>query len=1327
MLRSKPICALLGVALLSAGSLVHAAAFTPGNLVVYRVGTGTGSLVNTGNPVFLDEYTTGGTLVQSIALPTAAAGAQRACFASGTATSEGALSRSVDGNYLIATCYAATAATSLSATTGAAVNRVVLRAAGDGSVDTSTALADFADANNPRGATSTNGTDIWVVGGAGGIRYTTLGASSSTQLSTTVTNLRTSSIFGGQLYVSTSSGTAVRVGAVGTGTPLTSGQTITNLPGFPTAGSPYAFVLLDLDAGVAGVDTLYVADDGANVGIQKYSLVGGAWTLNGNVAAATAVRGLTASVSGGIVSLFGTTGGSGAVGGGSIYAGTDATGYNAAPVTAITSIATASANTAFRGIAFAPGAPPADTAPSVTSTLPANAATGVAANTNITINFSEAVNASASAYTLSCGVITPTFVVTGNGTATHVINPDADLPASILCSVNVVANQITDVDANDPPDNLAADFPFSFTTAAADLAPSVTATVPANGASSIAVATNITVSFDEPVNATASGYTIVCGIAAQTYTLSGNGTATHVLDPTVDLPGGAACTVTAVANQISDVDAADPPNNLVADFVFTFNTVAPPTITRINAVQGAGTASPLVGQTVTIEGIVVGSYQAQTAGQLRGFFVQEENSDADADPLTSEGLFVFCSACPVAVVEGQRVQVTGAVSEFFNMTQITASTAPSVVVVDTGYNLALATPSDIDLPIAGDTAAINAFYEAREGMRVRFTDVLSVSEYFELARYGQLILYANARPFQFTEDNAPSVSGFAAHIAALAGRRVILDDTDNRQNVSIDPPDDGTQRIYHPIANGGLSAGTQGADFFRGGDTVSNLTGVLHWSFAGQNGTDAWRIRPTAATPATFTPVNTRPATAPNPTGLIRAASVNVLNFFTTIDTTASTSTGVCGATAGGGAGTLDCRGADSAQELTRQRDRTTTSLCGLGVDLIGLVEIENTPGSNAITTVRDDLNARCGGANPWAIAGTDGTIGSDAIRVAQIYRSGRLNPLGSPLFDTDPIHNRPPMAQTYELVGGPQAGQRFTAAVNHFKSKGCGGATGLDLDQGDGQGCFNAARTSQANRLLAWVNGTVIPAAGNDPDVLLLGDFNAYGREAPITAITSGGYIDLLATFEPDGYSYLFDGQLGHLDYVFASASLAMQVMGATTWHINADEVPLFDYNDDIRDIGEAAFEEEPNGASRTPPRLLFEAGTPYRASDHDPVVVGVFGLPPTISAIADRTGLQDTPITGIAFTIADPDGIASVTCAANVVVTSSNQTLLPNANIAISGAAQACSLTLTPAPGAAGTTTVTVRVTDASGLSVEETFDATFLSDLLFRNGFEPQSPGN
>jgi hypothetical protein len=222
----------------SAGAI--AVPFTPGNLAVYRVGTGAGSLVNTGNPVFIDEYTPAGTLVQSLALPSVIAPPANACVASGTATSEGMLSRSTDGSYLVLPCYSSNlpAASSLSGTTGVAVPRVAARVDGAGSIDTSTALTDFASGNNPRSIASTNGIDLWVSGGTAGVRYATLGANTSTQLSTTVTNLRQSAVFDGQLYVSTSSGSAVRIGTVGVGLPTTTGQTISNLPGFPTAGSP---------------------------------------------------------------------------------------------------------------------------------------------------------------------------------------------------------------------------------------------------------------------------------------------------------------------------------------------------------------------------------------------------------------------------------------------------------------------------------------------------------------------------------------------------------------------------------------------------------------------------------------------------------------------------------------------------------------------------------------------------------------------------------------------------------------------------------------------------------------------------------------------------------------------------------------------------------------------------------------------------------------------------------------------------------------------------------------------------------------------------------
>ena len=353
---------LASVTLFGIAGVSRAGSFTAGNLVVYRVGDGTATLVNTGNAVFLDEYTPSGTFVQSVALPTTSSGVNSQLIASGTAASEGLLTRSVNGQYLLLTGYARNlgGGTSLSGTTATAVPRTVGRVKYDGTIDTSTALSDFASANNPRSACSTDGLDIWVGGAAGGVRYTrysAFGSTSSAQLSTDSTNIEQVGIFSGQLYASTQKG-SLRVATVGSGTPTAAGQTITNLPGFPTStDNPNAFFFADLD-GSPGLDTLYVADDIGGQ-LQKFSLVSGSWTGSGTITAANA-HGLTGVASGTTVTLY-ATGTSGTDG--TLYKFVDITGYNANVSGSASAIATAGANQTFRGVALAPVAtlPPSPT------------------------------------------------------------------------------------------------------------------------------------------------------------------------------------------------------------------------------------------------------------------------------------------------------------------------------------------------------------------------------------------------------------------------------------------------------------------------------------------------------------------------------------------------------------------------------------------------------------------------------------------------------------------------------------------------------------------------------------------------------------------------------------------------------------------------------------------------------------------------------------------------------------------------------------------------------------------------------------------------------
>jgi hypothetical protein len=298
--------------LVFAAQLAHASPFTPGNIVVVRVGDGSAPLSSASTAVFLDEYTPGGTLVQTIPLPTAASGSNSPFTNSGTATSECYLNLSIDGQYLVQGGYGVAPGTaSIASTSSSTAPRVIARIGMNGTIDTSTLLNGDTSysGSNIRSATSNDGHEFWTAGTAsssadGGVRYVaSLGANTSTQLSSTVTNTRVIGAFAGQLYVSTASGSFKGVNTVGSGLPTSAGQTITLLPGFPApTPSEYDFFFAD-------ASTLYVADDGSSGGIEKWTLSGGTWTRQYVLSPgpSTGCRGLTGSVAGGVATLYATT------------------------------------------------------------------------------------------------------------------------------------------------------------------------------------------------------------------------------------------------------------------------------------------------------------------------------------------------------------------------------------------------------------------------------------------------------------------------------------------------------------------------------------------------------------------------------------------------------------------------------------------------------------------------------------------------------------------------------------------------------------------------------------------------------------------------------------------------------------------------------------------------------------------------------------------------------------------------------------------------------------------------------------------------------------
>lgn len=325
-------------------SISNAGPFTPGNIVVYRIGDAS-ALSSACAPVFLDEYTTAGFLVQSIALPTTVSGLNLRCVASGTATSEGFLSLSNDGRYIIFGGYDTTVGGSFAVTVKRVVGRIDLL----GNMNTETYFTD-GTAGNIRSVFSTDGINLWAATNGGGVRYMPFGnAGTSTQVSSAPTNVRVVSVFNNQLYVSSMSG-AFRIASIGTGVPMNSGNTTTNLPGFPTAGNfaPYAYSINAAGTIMYAADEASIANGG---GVQKWTQSGGTWSLAYTLTSGlgtTGCRGITVNWSGTNPVIF-TTGVNG-VNNNSLFTVTD----DGSGTSAFTNLVSAGTNKVFRGVCFAP-------------------------------------------------------------------------------------------------------------------------------------------------------------------------------------------------------------------------------------------------------------------------------------------------------------------------------------------------------------------------------------------------------------------------------------------------------------------------------------------------------------------------------------------------------------------------------------------------------------------------------------------------------------------------------------------------------------------------------------------------------------------------------------------------------------------------------------------------------------------------------------------------------------------------------------------------------------------------------------------------------------
>ncbi|WP_170923269.1 ExeM/NucH family extracellular endonuclease [Fulvimarina manganoxydans] len=625
-------------------------------------------------------------------------------------------------------------------------------------------------------------------------------------------------------------------------------------------------------------------------------------------------------------------------------------------------------------------------------------------------------------------------------------------------------------------------------------------------------------------------------------------------------------------------------------------------ITKISAIQGSGTESTMKGDTVTVEAVVTADFQSNSDSDYNGFFLQEEASDSDNDASTSEGLFVYEGGNSVDVKVGDKVKVTGTVTEYNGETQLTLS---SVEVVDgSNDHLGDVTPAAIAFPttnvIQNDAGQLVADLEAYEGMLVTVPEVMTVGDLYTLGRYNEVGLTSGGRIATFTQTNDPSVEGFAQFQQDAAARALVIDDAFYKSSGQNKNP------IY---PQGGLNADE--GPILRAGDTVSDLQGVLTYRPANtQTDRDGkplefanFRLIPTEE--PQFVSNNPRPEEAPDVGGTLKVASFNVLNFFTTLN--------VDGAETGP-AGNMDPRGAENDNEYVRQLDKLASAMIKLGADIFGLTELENgQQGDSALDALIAKLNGLGETVYDYVKTGPiQGAMGDpvegDAIKVGFIYNTGTVDAIGDYALLDETVDDRfqsvgtqrPTLAQTFEQKSG---GEKITVAINHLKSK--GSVVDGDEATGDGQANNNHVRTEAAEALVDWLKND--PTGEGNGDNLIIGDLNSYLKEDPIKAIQAGAddkpgtdddYTSLLSS---DDYSFGFPISLdgvpqvqtyGSLDHALASASLATKVTGAASWHINADEASVLDYNTNYKS------EEQQSDLYKN---------DPYRSSDHDPLIVGL------------------------------------------------------------------------------------------------------------------------
>jgi len=860
----------------------------------------------------------------------------------------------------------------------------------------------------------------------------------------------------------------------------------------------------------------------------------------------------------------------------------------------------ASAGTPFPLSTYSPCAS-SESAPTVSSTTPANAGTNVAVDADIDITFSEAVNVSSSWFDISCGTSGAHTATVSGGPTAFTLDPDTDFSNSETCVVTVFAAQVTDQDSDDPPDTMSANYVFSFDTV--DPAPVIAIVIneiladpasdltgDANGDGTVVTTDDefVEIVNNELTSLNISGWTLSDALGVK-HTFPANtvipascsivvfaaGTPTGTFGrslvqvastgqlglnntgDTVTLNNGtsnvASYTYAAEGNDNQsltrdpDITGADP---LVKHSTATGSggSLFSPG-TKVDGSQFAG--CPVEKKVHDIQGAThISPLNGQTVNNVpgivtalasNGFYLQDPNPDADDK--TSEGIFVFTNSAPTVAV-GDSVQVTGVVTEFRpggnpNNLTITEITSPTISVVSSGNPL----PTPIVLGNGGRT--IPTAVIENDASNVEAGGIFDPTE-------DGIDFYESLEGMRVQINNPVTTSptgnfGISEEIWVLADNGTNATSRTSRGGSLITSSDFNPERIQiDDLINASVTLPTVDV-----GAQLSTITGVVNYDFS--NYEVLVSSAPFVVTASTLTKeVTTLTGTADQ----LTVSTFNVENL-----------------DPGDGAAQFNGLAVAIVDNLKSP-------------DILNLEEVQDNNGPTndsvvaANVTLQTLIDAIVAAGGPTyefrQIDPVDDTNGGEPggnIRVGFLFNPARVSfvdrPGGTSTASTTVTNNAgiPTLSFSPGLIDPANSafnssrkpivgeflfnGQTVYVIGNHFSSK--GGDQPLFGPNQPPTLNSEVARNQQATIVSNFVQS--ILAIDPNANVIVAGDLNDFEFSNPLTILENGGLNTLVETLPPnERYSYNFEGNAQVLDHILVSDHLLANLDGFDVVHINSE-----------------------------------------------------------------------------------------------------------------------------------------------------------------------------